>query len=135
MKKTILAAILVLAVAAAAAWGQETVEELDGFHWLKLSRREKSVLVEGYWLAEIAVERAMAFDLLGRQDLTEEERRVGLEEISARFRTPGTIGDMIDEIDQQYADYGTREVPLWFVLGAVHHPDWYNPAPAKGIAK
>ena len=135
MKQTILAAVLVLVLVAAAAWGQETVEELDGFHWLKLSRREKSMLVEGYWLAEIAVSREMEFDLSTRQDLDEERREAGLAEIKEMFYTPGTIGAMVDEIDCKYADYKTREVPLWFVLGAVHHLDWYRPAPPKGSAR
>jgi len=126
VKQTILAAVLVLVLVAAAAWGQETVEELDGFHWLKLSRREKSMLVEGYWLAEIAVSREMEFDLSTRQDLDEERREAGLAEIKEMFYTPGTIGAMVDEIDCKYADYGAREVPLWFVLGLVHHPDWYQ---------
>jgi len=125
MRKTMMAVALILAIAAAAGWNQ-TVEEMDGFDWVAMSRAEKGRVIQGYWLSEIVMVMAMKFDVAENQILSDEQKLAQYAEIDEKFQTPGTVGDMIDEIDRSYSRYETREISLWLALGFVSHPTWFE---------
>lgn len=94
MKKLLV--VLVVLVVGTPAFAQTN----DGFDWVKWSRVEKLTFVMG------------VFDTLVAMNQMFVEGGASQDYADSLTYIPGTVGDLVDEIDAIYSDYQVRPAPV-----------------------
>lgn len=104
MKKCI---VLFLVFSAFSLSGENDDVNCDGFDWVGYSKELKCGVIIGYGTALASIQVARASTKGDYQEV---------ENFNEKFAVPGTVGDLIDEVDRYYSDYQKRPITLVIVL-------------------
>jgi len=111
---------LVLFIFSAVFLSANKVEDLDGFDWITASSDSKIGYVQGFYAAYSSIwER---FYTEAETDFTDEE----VNDLENMFYIPLLVGEMVDRIDNYYADYDRRDQRLYHVLMFIAGKDYWN---------
>lgn len=102
--KRIIWTLTILILTSCSLFAQASVDEYDGFDWVRWDRGYKVSFVSGYTSALAAFGLSMAM------------RDLDFDAISYFTYFPGTMFDLVDEVDRYYEDYQNRSRYLCLVI-------------------
>lgn len=112
MKRLLIVLILVILVCLPLLAEIKSADEYDGFAWMRCTWNEKAHIVIG-WCIFNAAFRTFLQSIVFQSGVTADEDYYN----AARgFNLPGTVGDLIDEIDRYYANYQNRSNWLFLAI-------------------
>lgn len=104
------------------AFGQDYIEDMDGFDWVQMTWGERAAYVQGFYaayssLAERSVMEAGGYDMLTEEDMSF---------IDEYFFIDITVGEMVQRLTEFYSDYNNRKYPLYVVLMTYAGKDYWS---------
>lgn len=112
--------ILMLLLTMSFAFGQNSVEDINGFDWITWSPSQKSGYVQGWMSAYSSVIWLLTYQSGSAMD------EAAKESISNHLYIPLNVGQVVNRIDEVYAAYDNRQYKLLEVFMVITGKDFWN---------
>ena len=123
MKKLAIALMLFFVVSFGAV-AQKTIEDLNGYDWVTFTRDHQGGLVQGFYLG-CSMITVMTYEL-AEPGMNSDQLKDLYSQLSERFLYPGSVGDMMQKLDDYYAPPANRKYLIFRTIPFLAGREWWN---------